>query len=474
VTSPGTTHPSSSSDAQVVAAIAKRHPGIIGAVALLAFVAVGAAIYTTNVGRSSSPAPTTDANRPFSNFEISQLTSSGNAENPAISPDGKYVVYSQRERSTSSLWIRQVSTSSNVKIVEGEPGVFRFGPTVTRDGSFIDFLQGRSDAFAGPELWRVPFLGGTPKRMIQNVWTPIGWSPDGKQMAFVRVDLAANIEALVVADADGGHERVLTTRGRPKAFITVSFNSTTRPVWSPDGRAIALFGMDGEPPRAQVVFVDTATGVETVRAAQPGFVPQGLAWLDARAVILSQPKEVGWQVQLWRMSHPDGALSPLTNDLNSYNGIDVSADRNNVVTARFETRLSLWVGDATAARGAEVVPLSPVNQTIKALTWAGDKIVYDSAVNGRPVIVAVTPGSGGPLEITSQGTLPGATSDGKTIVYVDGRGPLEARCRGRRAADPTRIGLRVHARGDAGQQERCLPQPAERCAIAVDGATRRR
>jgi hypothetical protein len=138
-------------------------------------------------------------------------------------------------------------------------------------------------------------------------------------MAFVRVDVAANTEALVVADADGRRERVLTTRQRPRGFV------------------------------------DAVTGVETTRAAQRKYVPQGLAWLGPAALILSQPKELGSQVQLGRMSHPDGSMSPLTNDLNSYMGVDVSADRASIVTSRFESKISLWVGDADAARGAEGV-----------------------------------------------------------------------------------------------------------------------
>ncbi len=48
--------------------------------------------------------------RPLRDFEISQLTTSGNAETPAISPDGNYVVYVQRDEGQSSLWVRQVAT----------------------------------------------------------------------------------------------------------------------------------------------------------------------------------------------------------------------------------------------------------------------------------------------------------------------------------------------------------------------------
>jgi Tol biopolymer transport system component len=44
-------------------------------------------------------------------FEITQLTTSGNAITPAISPDGRYVAYVQPEEGSASLWIRQVADS---------------------------------------------------------------------------------------------------------------------------------------------------------------------------------------------------------------------------------------------------------------------------------------------------------------------------------------------------------------------------
>ena len=76
--------------------------GILGRIAivvsLLAGLAIVAGIYMMLAGRSTSPTPSPQSTNSFGNFEISQITSSGNAETPAISPDGKYVVYAQRER----------------------------------------------------------------------------------------------------------------------------------------------------------------------------------------------------------------------------------------------------------------------------------------------------------------------------------------------------------------------------------------
>ena len=410
-TSPTTSHSSSSSDAQVAVALAKKHPRVLAAGALLLMVIVAAALYVAMRGRTSSSA----------SFEITQLTNSGNAVAPAISPDGKYVVYVQNDGDKSSIWVRQVATSSNVKILDLAAGGY-LGATVTPDGSFIDFdAINATGRLKGPQLWRVPFLGGTPRRILDNIWTRPGWSPDGRQMAFVRVDVAADTDSLVIADADGGNQRVLSTRRRKKNAYVSLFSTTTgtapRPAWSPDGRVIALFGFDSATVKFEVVFVDLATGVETTRPSQGGFLPQGIAWLGSDSVLLSQPKLNGSRVQLWRISYPDGVVSPVTNDLSSYLGADVDAERNSVVTARSERRVGIWVGD-TNGRGSEVVSPFPYTAAFMVMHWTGDRLVYDATTSEVFTIAGVTPGTDAPAELASDAALPSGTSDGKTLVFV--------------------------------------------------------
>jgi eukaryotic-like serine/threonine-protein kinase len=390
--------------------------------AVVTALALAAALYFGWSRRADVPR---EATAPLRDFEISQLTSSGNAVAPAISPDGRYVVYSQRDGDDTSLWVRQVATSSNVKIVD-VPFAGYLGPSVTPDGSYVDYDTfeaplGMKGPQTGPQLWRVPFLGGTPKKVLDNVWTRPGWSPDGRQMAFVRVDVAADTDSLVIADADGFNQRVLSTRRRPKnGFISafsVVFGTAPRPAWSPDGRVIALFGVDAASIGIEVVFVDVATGAETKRPAQGGFVPAGIAWLGPTALLLSQPKITGLREQLWRMSYLDGVVTPVTNDLSRYVGVDVDAARSSVVTARSETRVGIWVGDITG-RGSEIVPPFPYTATLMSVQWAGDRLLYDANTSDVFTIAGVTPGGGEAVEVASDASFPSGTSDGRTVVFA--------------------------------------------------------
>jgi Tol biopolymer transport system component len=123
-------------------------------------------------------------------------------------------------------------------------------------------------------------------------------------------------------------------------------------------------------------------------------------------------------MQLWRMSYPGGTVSPITNDLSNFVGADVSADRNSLVTSRSEMRVGLWVGDSAGTRGTDEVARFSLSATLMTIVWAGDRLMYDSTVNGQPAIGSVTPGAGASADLLSDAGLPYATSDGKTVVFT--------------------------------------------------------
>ena len=407
---------SPSSDSQLAIALVKRHrAGLVLGAAALIVLAAAAAYFASR--RPSQPFPAT-APVSLEDLQLVQLTTSGNAQQPAISPDGKYVAYVQRDGNETSLWIRQTATASNVQIVPPEPGVTISGPTVTPDGSYVDFIRRSRGQFA-LSLWRVPFLGGTPKPLIERVYSSIGWSADEKHMAFVRVNVgASSTMELVVADPDGSHERVLATRRLPAQFLSFANSGVTnvRPAWSPDGAVIALLGVaQSEGSRnVDVAVIDVARGAE--RSIPLQIVgAMGLAWLDSAALVLTTRTEPGAPAQLWRVLYPGGQLSRLTNDLTSYVGVSLTADRRSLVTAQTTTLSSVWVGDAVATTGSEVVPATRGGGLV---AWAGDDLLYSTGASLLPSIARVGAAGGQAQEIVSRAGSPSSTSDGETIVFL--------------------------------------------------------
>ena len=140
----------------------------------------------------------------------------------------------------------------------------------------------------------------------------------------------------------------------------------------------------------------------------------GLAWLDPGSLVLTTRTEPGAPAQVWRVSYPGGQLSRLTNDLTSYVGVSLTADGRNLVTAQTTTHTGVWVGDATATTGSEVVPPARGGGSV---AWAGDDLLYGTGASLLPSIARVGIAGGPAHEIISRAGSPSSTSDGETIVF---------------------------------------------------------
>ena len=261
----------------------RRHRGLVVGVAALIVIAIAGAAYVFAPRGGNAASPSTTSALSIADLQVEPLTTSGTADRPAISPDGNYVVYVENGGGQQSLRVRQVATGSNVEIVPGEPGVGLMGATVTPDGAFVNYVR-RVGQQQSPELWQIPFLGGSPHRLLPGIGGRVSFSPDGNQMAFVRASGPGRTE-LVVASSDGSNERVVAARQMPKQFWAVDQNQTTLTVcdletcsspktfpllgqmgrWMPDNRALAYVDprtqsdiwvqpLDGGPPRQLTHF----------------------------------------------------------------------------------------------------------------------------------------------------------------------------------------------------------------------------
>jgi serine/threonine protein kinase len=126
----------------------------------------------------------------FEKPQISRITTDGKVLLPAISPDGKYVAYVSGEMGSRSLVVRQISTDSAVTVVP--PTNLNFSTvSFSPEGDYVYYGQTRSD-YSVTTLFKVPTLGGTPKKLIEDVDSSITFSPDGKQFAFIRHSTKTN------------------------------------------------------------------------------------------------------------------------------------------------------------------------------------------------------------------------------------------------------------------------------------------
>jgi Tol biopolymer transport system component len=403
--------PPSSSDAQLIAGVIRRHRGaVLGLAAVIVVFALGA-VYLATLGSGTTTADEAP-DVSIANLQVGPLTTSGTAGSATITPNGDYVVYVESGGGRDSLRLRQVATASNVEIVPAQPGMFLRASTVTPDGLFANYV--RQLGAQPPELWQVPLLGGAPRRLVEGIDGRVSFSPDRTQMTYVRVDNTGPTE-LMIAAPDGRGARVLATRRLTSRFWPFSV------AWSPDGTTIAVLGArGGESPSGQVVFVDVKTGSERTADGGPPLIGTGLAWLDNGSLIVSRVEKPSAPMQLWLLSYPEGRFRRLTNDTSTYLGVSVSAARNELVTTRVEISFDVWVGDATATRSKRVVAATPMNGPFGfGLRWIGDDLVYVSGANGGFGLIRWRAATGTTEILAPGGGNPSASRDGGTIAFFD-------------------------------------------------------
>jgi serine/threonine protein kinase len=418
-------HTSSSSDVQIVAALVKRHRVLALASAAFLTTVIIVGVMTTIPPSDEVPSTTSPqlSGPTLADLDITQVTSSGNASRPAMSPDGKYVAYVQQDDAGTSLWIRQTGASSNLEIVRPHPQDRILGVTVSPDGNFVDFVRGRVAPISA-RLWRVPYIGGAePKEVIDHVSSPIGWAADGRRFAFIRATVSTGLGELMVVDADGTGARVLARRQRPAASyasLSTVGQPPIAPAWSPNGKVIAVLGnsysKDNEPV-AEVVFVNTADGVE--RGVPVGRTSSftGVGWLDDQTVVFSRGVDGSPAAQLWKSGYPGGPVARFTNDVNSYFGVSISADRTALATARYERRVTISVTDGSLAAASEWLAAAAINPLVFRMTWAGDRLIVPLAIGGKNILARVAAGSP-PEEFRSDAFEPAVSPDGSTTIFV--------------------------------------------------------
>ena len=83
-----------------------------------------------------------------------------------------------------ALRVRQVEPSATVQVV-APADVQILGVTFTPDGSRLTYVAYREGA-APATLYEVPVLGGTPRRLMDDVDREVAFAPDAARFAFVR------------------------------------------------------------------------------------------------------------------------------------------------------------------------------------------------------------------------------------------------------------------------------------------------
>ena len=363
---------------------------------------------------ASLPAPT----------QITKLTSTGRATTPAISPDGKYVAYVVDDLGKQGLWIRQTETLSNVQ-VQTPSEVSYQGLTFSPDANYLFYVVYKMPKHIGV-LYRVPILGGTAQKILEDVDTSVSFSPDGKQFSFVRQYPATLETAVMLANADGTNETKLATRKMPQSYAIDGLS------WSPDGGLIAIGASDigASGTTMSLLGIRLQDGKEARLSTISWGNLKQVAWNREGCGLLA----IGWQQaapvmanQVWYIPFPTGEPRRVTNDLMNYNGLSYAKDSGKLVTTQSTKVSRLWLvqgNNTEQATPAASVGIDYFSERL-GLNWLPDgRLIYGSRASGNADIWLMNPDGSNQKQLTVESSVEGqptVSPDGRYVAFLSNR-----------------------------------------------------
>jgi Tol biopolymer transport system component len=244
-------------------------------------------------------------------------------------------------------------------------------PVISPDGKKIAFA-------AVGDIYVMP-IGGKPENITHDKYldTDPAWSPDGNELVYSS-DRAGNLLQLWIHDFQTGQDRQLT-------------KLTSQPMgatWSPDGKQIAFFDVDGMWRAASLSVVDVATGNVT-KIHNTLFGPGTPTWSpDGKRVALAMVSPYSRSFregtnQILTVSATGGDdkwYAPVPNlSIDSRGGCGpVWSPDGKKMAAIYEGQLAVW----PVSRAGE--PLGPIRHMTTEIahspSWSGDSthILYQS------------------------------------------------------------------------------------------------
>ncbi len=358
----------------------------------------------------------TRRSEPFSGFNISSLTTAGNVQCVAVSPDGKFVVYAVADRpQLSSLVVTQLSTSTTQTIIPPDEVVYR-AVTISPDSSYVYMLRKRHDS-PGFTLYRVPLLGGTPAKLVEHVETAVGFSRDGRQFAFRRSLNDRREAALFISNADGTGEREVASINFPDSFY--------EPAWSPDGRVIVCaIGSAHGGTNMDVAEINVADGKMRSILPEKWRWIRNIEWLpDSSGLVMVGSRTASEPIQIWRLEYPSGKTQKITSDSSNYNRLSMSADAQVIAALQLKLATNVWIAPTEDPAQAKQITFGTGGYAGN-LSWTpDDRIVFDSEAGSAYAISIMNVNganqkrlSGEPNREATIGYAT-ATPDGRYILY---------------------------------------------------------
>jgi Tol biopolymer transport system component len=381
-------------DGDVTASVVAREPAharpwrVVTAAAVLGAAVVGAFLWRD--GAAGQPAG------PSIGPLLRMTSDSGFTTEPSISADGRLIAYATDRSGDRNLdiWVQQATGGPAIRLTS-DPADDR-APDVSPDGSLIAFRSERTPR----GIYVAPSLGGDARLIAPDGMAP-RFSPDGRSIAFWT--------GRWLAPRTIGQERhtfVVPTSGGETTRVAVTLPTAGDPVWSPDGKALIVFGrqaISGEGTDPDWWWVPMDGGPAVQSGVYERLRGQGLELGDPN----TQPYPVAWTSEGLLFSGVSGSLDGTGN-----------ADSQSIWTIAVDPRTGRVAGDAIRLTHGITIDTAPAMSRDGRLVFA--------ATSATPLLFALPLDANagrptGPLRRIRDDSATtgraGASEDGQLVVF---------------------------------------------------------
>ena len=327
---------------------------------------------------------------------------------PALSPDGRSVAFVSNRDGNYNIYVGLVRGGNLLQITHDAN--LKSRPSWSPDGSTIAYA--RLDHSGIWDIWEVPALGGTPRRLVLNAKDP-AWSPDGRSLAYENT-----------ADGTLWISGLSGENARQVAPAQARAMQNTAPRFSPDGRELA-FTIKSPGPYGDLEVVDLASGKvrqlthDVALVLSPAWSP------DGRSIYFTSSR--GGSTNIWKIAATGGEPEQITAGQGDDAELDVSSDGKRIVFSTYRENINIGQLDLEAKPGQQnLKPLTtdPArNQIAPVYSADGKLLAYFSNFKGvekEGIWVANADGSN-PVQLVQDARMnifPRWTPDNQHLIYL--------------------------------------------------------